>query len=517
MKLIWLQEVANDINLFSISHDASVKMLYEIETEMKKVILMSFKLQKRSKKTILTVDDVNLALGVLNQEKVYGLLGVERRRTVSQAAFLQKDCANAMASNVIYCNRKIDLTAYASRQIPEYPLMSEVHFHWLAVDGVQPRIHQNPEVVVYDSSAETTGLPREIAYFYTKLTRLVLSASASESSSKSIQDVCSLLSRDSDLQSLVGYLSRFLFVQIRRNLKNLYILHALLQVTQALILNPSLNIERCLHQILPGLLSCVVGARIGDFPSVNTLSSENGKHIQFPLGSTSYNAWADLIPLHIRNFGAGVVRCVVDRYRDTFPDLLPRVCKTYLQAALTQQDASVPFDNEKFSGTSGIRYGGLIGLATLGERVIGEVLLPNIDAILEKASIYEATDPLGSEQECIVTRTSENPTGPSSVIKRQDGNDYESFLMVSIINWYIRKCMCGAPRLESLDVVQSERGHKRCRVEWTGESETPISDGKDFDKSFKRWNRFIDTNAERFVPHYVGSAATLPHCALLFI
>jgi hypothetical protein len=93
--------VANGINLAPLSEKASVKLLEEIEAQMKAVIQLSFKLQKHAKKTTMTgmlqslylrlggliisnlrtlklVEDVNLAMTSSNVDGVYGLLGVGR-------------------------------------------------------------------------------------------------------------------------------------------------------------------------------------------------------------------------------------------------------------------------------------------------------------------------------------------------------------------------------------------------------------------------------------------------------
>jgi hypothetical protein len=456
-----------------------------------------------------------------------------------------------------YFNAFESLATYACQQLPQYPLTPEVHFHWLAVNGLQPSIPQNPEVVVYDASADTTGLPREVAYFYTKLTRLVLSASSAEASGQSITEACALLRVDSGLQALVGYLSRFVFVQIRRNLKSTHVLQGLLQVIHSLVLNTHLNLESCLHQLLPSLLSCIVGAKIGD-PSDASNSYPN---VQFPVGC--YSVWSELKPLHIRNFAAVVVQAVLARYGDTFPDLLPRVCKTYLQAAFTEQRDPAP--SLPLCGAAAVRYGGIIGLGMLGERVVSEVLLPNINAILLNSGAVNTNKDKDESKVSDFTVEPQQLIGrkggiPNTVLPRHrqlvisDGTACydmcEEFLVVSIITWYIRRSMSVVPFMDFLGFLRSKivvipRGleladhssrfsspsfpprleRKRRREEpgltaaaAAGSPEARRVDELGVDDAHGGgWDRFADRNLEHFVPHFVGKSVSLRYCTDLFI
>ena len=423
--------------------------------------------------------------------------------------------------------------SYACRQLPQYPLLPEVHFHWLAVQGTQPLVPQNPEVVVYDAAADTSGLPREVAYFYTKLTQLVLAATAADSSGQSVRAACALLRGDSGLQSLAGYLCRFVFVQIRRNLKHTHVLHALLQVIQSLVLNPSLNLESCLHQLLPSLLSCIVGAKIGNPSTASNPSSS----VQFPV--SRQQVWSELQPVHIRQFGALVVQSVLERYGAGFPDRLPRVCKTYLQAATTPATtpaASVASSGSgrALAGTAAVRYGGIVGLGMLGERVMSEVLLPNINTILLQAGATGTTratatvEPVSSQH--LIGR--KGGASAAALLRRSqrveaDGaGDSEEVLIVSIVNWYVRRSMKSVPSLDFLAclrtkiVPEGEAGGgseaKRRRVEVGSGGESLHSNGHD-DGAYSGWDQFADRNIEKFVPHYVTSSVNLPHCSCLFI
>lgn len=83
-----------------------------------------------------------------------------------------------------------------------------------------------------------------MAYFYSRVTEALLSGDI-----KSVATVCNLLSDDSGINDLCGYFSRFIFVHIRRNLRNITILLSLLRSIESLASNPHVNLEPCLHQV----------------------------------------------------------------------------------------------------------------------------------------------------------------------------------------------------------------------------------------------------------------------------
>mmetsp|Transcript_30845 Transcript_30845/g.57527 ORF Transcript_30845/g.57527 Transcript_30845/m.57527 type:complete len:533 (+) Transcript_30845:88-1686(+) len=532
MQSKWLQQVGSEINLPALSEEEHAKLLEEIEAEIKAVVQLSFKLQKRAKKRVMTVEDVNLALTVLNGDEVYGFLGKDQKtRDLSSRSTSVPSSAQAEATINAMARRNVDLATFACQPLPKCPLIPQPHFHWLAIAGNQPLIPQNPDVVVYDCAADTSGLPREIAYFYTKITQLILSATASEGSGKSVDDACRLLARDNGLQILVGYLCRFIFVNIRRNLKNTFILYALLQCIHSLVLNSSLNLESCLHQLLPSVLSCIVGSKVGD-PDVNEHSRLSSAHIQFPVGLCS--VWSELQPLHVRNFGAVVVRDMLARYGGTFPELLPRVCKTFLQASFTTATSS--------SSAVAMRYGGIVGLGMLGETVISDVLLPNICTILhfsKSFSVQEVTNAATNSSQLIGSKNRQNSGqyAQKFISDADASHSVVEMLLVTILQWHIRKCLANKRPISYFEELRSRivisddflvtshgcRGDvertKRRKIEDTSvKAEVDNRREGVVSNVYHDWDEFIEQHIEKFVPSYVASSSTnISHCTDLVI
>lgn len=462
----WINEIANEVNLPYLSQSVYHKISNEVEEDLKRVIMMSLKLQKRCKKRTLSVEDVNMALTILKTDKVYGLSQSRPERDQLPPQLASGFNKNESSVSEVSSTEKttfdkiniVDLANFSCRQLPQYPVVPEIRFHWLAICGVQPNIPENPDVLVYDAAADTTGLPREMSYFYTKLTRLVLSVSSSVVNIQRVQEMCELLKRDRGLQGLETYLCRFIYLQIRRHLKSVPILQAILVVVEALVSNPHMKLENCLHQILPSVLSCIVGAKIG----IVTNEYATSFPIHFPVGRGCVRS--ELTPFHVRNLGACVIQDIIARYGDDFPDLLPRVCKTYLQAVCGKESHFATKNTA--SSISSVRYGGLVGLGMLGERVIRDILLPNINIILD-----------------------------AEFTERSIGDNCDEILLVAILGWYVRKSMKGPHSMKHLSSDKLKQS---------------IS-------SLDEWNSFIERNAENFVPHYVANSAMLGYCADLII
>jgi hypothetical protein len=51
---------------------------------------------------------------------------------------------------------------FATASLPPCPLKPSINLHWLAVNGVQPSIAENPTVVESDAEQQPTSLPKEL-------------------------------------------------------------------------------------------------------------------------------------------------------------------------------------------------------------------------------------------------------------------------------------------------------------------------------------------------------------------
>lgn len=146
--------------------------------------------------------------------------------------------------------------------------------HWLAIEGVQPSIPQNPttadsrnqELVpkgpgTNPNLAAISGsdnvavkplvkhvLSKEIQLYFDK----VCSALLDEHNEDYRLAALASLKSDPGLHQLVPYFVQFIAEKVTHNLKNLFVLQQMLNLTEAMLRNESLYVDPYVRRPLPG-------------------------------------------------------------------------------------------------------------------------------------------------------------------------------------------------------------------------------------------------------------------------
>jgi len=358
---------------------------------------------RHAKRQSLNPDDVNNAFQVRNVEPIYGFLSGEPLRFKKVAG----------APDLYYVDdTELDLNDIVTGPLPLCPRESTFTSHWLAIEGVQPTIPQNPPPnpdddlalsmrpskkrkgqlqsillanqptpqlpIPIDSSGAAAAdssqspvvvkplvkhvLSKELQIYFEKVTGAIKSTngsfskslSESEESSAAVtssrgdfptdSDALRSLSRDPGLHQLLPYFTQFIADEVTHNLRKLPLLSALMRMVKALLSNPYLHIEPYLHQLMPAVLTCLVGKRLCQSPNENH--------------------WA------LRDYSAGVIAFVCARFGSSYKTLQPRVTRTLVSALL---DPTRPLTTH---------YGAAVGLSSLGPHVSHLLLIPNIPAYM---------------------------------------------------------------------------------------------------------------------------------------
>eukprot|EP00730_Choanoeca_flexa_P014864 TRINITY_DN6652_c0_g1_i2.p1 TRINITY_DN6652_c0_g1~~TRINITY_DN6652_c0_g1_i2.p1 ORF type:complete len:541 (+),score=109.52 TRINITY_DN6652_c0_g1_i2:26-1624(+) len=101
------------------------------------------KFTRHSRRRKMTTDDVNSALHARNLEPIYGYPAGKRAKSVES---LFRRAGN---TDVFYMpDSTVSLAAILKETLPKLPAPATYRAHWLAVDGVQPAIPQNPTMAV---------------------------------------------------------------------------------------------------------------------------------------------------------------------------------------------------------------------------------------------------------------------------------------------------------------------------------------------------------------------------------
>lgn len=186
------------------------------------------------------VDCINLALSTHKKEQLYGLYG--------SGIFSKTDILNGLTSGLN--SNKIEEDA-SSKYIklldivqnpPPSPLNPAVNLHWLVIDGLQPRIPENPGVDNNQAddfepqfmASDVQLLSKELKDFYGRITKILVFASIPEqdknkSQQSPIVSALSALRSEPALQDLVPYFCRFIYQQVRGAQSTITILTTLMK------------------------------------------------------------------------------------------------------------------------------------------------------------------------------------------------------------------------------------------------------------------------------------------------
>lgn len=257
--------------------------------------------------------------------------------------------------------------------LPPVPLEVVLETHWLAIDGIQPKISSNP--VLLDSQDNNTPkrptsvngtvripgksrtveeedhktgkgqaiikhnikhvLSRESQIYYDHVRRALFSYDARE-----IQTTLSAVSNESGIMQLVPYFALFVQQTVRKHLHDLPLLFSLMRLVWAMNENSVLSVDLYLHQLLPPVLTCVVGRNL----------SEKARH----------NHWA------LRDFAAQLLKNICERFESTYSEVKQRITITFCEVFQRKAQAMTQY------------YGAVVGLAALGPLIVEQMLIPQL-------------------------------------------------------------------------------------------------------------------------------------------
>lgn len=347
-----IEVIAQSIGISNLSPDVAQALAPDVEYRLREIMQEAIKCMRHSKRTTLTTEDVNSALRLRNVEPVYGFASgdpLRFKRAVGHTDLFYID------------DKDLEFKDVTETPLPRAPLDTAVVAHWLAIEGVQPAIPENPlpEALGVPSENKKTEqtkddgllvdvklpvkhvLSRELQLYFEKICELIITGS----DSRLFKEALVSLSTDTGLHPLVPYFTLFISDEVTRSLEDHSLLFALMRVVRSLLQNSNIHIEPYLHQLMPSVITCLVSKRLGKGPSEDH--------------------WG------LRNFTAELVAFICRRYGHVYHNLQSRVTKTLLHAFLDPKKAATQ------------HYGAVQGLAALGPSVVRLLILPNLEAYLQ--------------------------------------------------------------------------------------------------------------------------------------
>lgn len=342
--------------------------------------------KKKKRQKIATEDEMDLGFG-LNEEKTQDL---------EEEDFEEE---------------QIEFDGPLTATPPPPPKEPYLSVHWLAIDGAQPKIRENP----LPPKEETRQLlppskkmkiehvlSKELQLYYDKVTAAIKS-----NDEKLLHAVSASLSQDAGLDQLLPYFAKFIAEEVAKNIHNLGVLTALVRMVSALVSSSQFShLELYLHQLLPSVMTCIVGKHLCD--------------------RATDNHW------ELREVGANVVVLICKKFGELYPSLQPQIAKVFIDALL---DPSKPLTTH---------YGCIVGLLSLGPDVVRELLLPNMApyAFLLESELNNSSNPIKQNE----ARKCQNKLLEASVL-------YYRFLSLDLFsNAEVQRALTGIKGLQPLNV-----------------------------------------------------------------
>ena len=356
---------------------------------------------------LLYAQDINAALRIRMCEPLYGFPS-----NMPSQEFIKVKGTN----DVFYTyDEELDVNELLSEPLPPPSIAINVVPHWLAIEGVQPLIPENPSLdsqIYYQQQAKekeetlakakakkptVTGPPphpsaadgaekagdeggekkegdaqqqqqqqqqkehgkfapvvqhvlsRELQVYFDRITALLRGGGGANDEEQGLLNAAiGSLQTDAGLANLIPYFAKFISTEVQTNLRNLRKLLAMMRAIGALVENPDANLELYLHQLMPSVLTCIVAKRLSENPEKD-------------------NHW------RLRVLASKTVAEICERYGEEYATLQPRVTAT-LQKGLKATQSPLP-----------TIFGALVGLSSLGPRVIETVVCPELDRIVQRA------------------------------------------------------------------------------------------------------------------------------------
>ncbi|ELA42779.1 uncharacterized protein VICG_00094 [Vittaforma corneae ATCC 50505] len=339
-----LRAFAQSRGISSIDDDALRILSQDLEYRIKELCQEASKFMVVSHRTKLNIGDVNNALISRNVEPLFGY--------DSNDTLVFRGLPSGF-----YCvpDEEIDLEEYLEKPLPKIPLKPYVQSHWLAIEGVQPPIQQNPILIekpaakqdslsMYQEDLELKQqnkhlLTKELSMYFEKILQTM---------ETDPETAISCLLNETGIQQLVPYFLHHFKLVIRKNFENDELLAVIVKMYGSLLKNKYIFIDPYLHEILPPLLSCVVGKSISE---------------------------------EARRLATDLIKYIFDVFSPKYKSLPSRIVSFLLKGWL---DDSKP---------ESVQYGALFCLSILSDNVIKECVVPNIEKYTSnRASVNDLLD-----------------------------------------------------------------------------------------------------------------------------
>ncbi|KAH8927890.1 TAF-domain-containing protein [Atractiella rhizophila] len=384
-----VRDAAESLGLQNVPQELLRLIADDVEFRLFELIEESLKYMRHAKRTKLKTEDVDYALKGRNIEPLWGF------NSLRPTTYRRINTANG--NIYVVDDEEVDLSKILKGKLPDIPRDVSFTAHWLAIEGVQPSIPQNPssaDIKALHPQPTYTSALREQATTVRPLVRHTLSKelqlyfsrfTTAALSSDSAQRLAALssLRNDNGLQQLVPYFCRWFASEVTASLDDLSVLDQILTLIGGLLQNPTLSADPYIHQLLPSILSILLSSSL---PLSNLVGAFTHRDL--------------------RTHAAQLLSSLLSRYGSLYPTIKNRLLLTFLRALVAPTGGAEAMEREEgTSGDLGTRLGAVLGIETLGREVVRNWMGKNLVAlgtVLESEQNGEGEGEEDNERERLV-------------------------------------------------------------------------------------------------------------------
>ncbi|VBB75796.1 Putative transcription initiation factor TFIID subunit 6 [Podospora comata] len=284
-KLLWnpenVRDVADSIGI-SLGDEPLRVLAQDVEYRIGQVIIESLRFMRASNRTTLTVQDVSNAMRVLQVEPLYGY---ESTRPLRYG-----EASLGPGQPLFYIeDEEVDFEKLINAPLPKVPRDTSFTSHWLALEGVQPSIPQNPTTAETSSKdllpkgpganpalAALAGndnvsfrpavkhvISKELILYFDKIQSAILDDDPDEEKTRLRMAALESVRSDPGLHQLLPYFVNFIANQVTLRLDDLFVLRQMMELTEAIIQNPNFFLDPYASSLAAPILTCLMSNKLG--------------------------------------------------------------------------------------------------------------------------------------------------------------------------------------------------------------------------------------------------------------